>query len=490
MNDEELKKKLNSLLASGLSYLNNNSPKKALHEFKQIFIHKPDNANILNFIGLCYFQLKSYQNALFYIKKAIKNNVREVGFYINLGNVYKDLKNYDEALKTYLSFFKINNNSPELFYNIGTLFAAQHKHEESSVYYKKALTIELNNKYTLNNLANSYKELSKFDEAITLYNKAIEVDKNYYPAHYNLGLILLLKNPSKFAWEKYEYRESKIKNLNIIKNVPKWNGLNLKNKTLLIICEQGIGDSVQFIRYVKKIKEDQLNIYLLIKKNLTYLFQNIDGVDKIFLDENNIPHIDFYISLMSLPFIYRNEKILPTTYMPFKSDLKLNKYWKNKLNINKKYKIGIVWQGDKINNSDYKRSIPLKIFQPILELKDFQFVSLQKDIGREQIKLNKFENLITDFYGNIDDKPFEDTLSIIESLDMVITVCTAIGHISATMKKNTWIIVPLVPDFRWGLKGHTTKWYNSVRLYRQKKLNEWSDVIHDLKKDLVKKYNI
>ena len=126
-----------------------------------------------------------------------------------------------------------------------------------------------------------------------------------------------------------------------------------------------------------------------------------------------------------------------------------------------------------------------------MELKEIEFVSLQKDFGRDQIKLNKFENLVIDFYGNIDQKPFEDTLSIIACLDMVISVDTSIAHIAATMNKNTWIIIPHVPDFRWGLKRvHKTIWYDNVKLYRQKKINDWNSVISNLKKDLIKKYNI
>ena len=491
MKNEKLKKHLNQLLSEGLKYLKNNFPKKALDKFQNILVHKPNNENILNFLGICFFQLKNYKKALFYIKKAIENNPKEIGFYINLGNIYKDLKDYEKALEAYLSYLKINKKSPELFYNIGILYAVQHKYGEAVINYKKTLKIDPTNKFAFNNLANVYKELSKFTEAIELYKKAIKIDNKYFQAHFNLGLILLLKKPSSLAWEKYEYRESKIKNINIIKNIPKWEGSNLKNKTLLIVCEQGIGDNVQFIRYVKKIKKNQSNIFLLIKKNLISLFENIDEVEKIFINENDIPSIDFYISSMSLPFIFRHEKSLPPPYRFFKTNLKLKKYWELKLNKEKKIKIGIIWQGDNLNHKmDFKRSVPLKILQPILELKEIKFVSLQKDFGREQIKLNKFENLITDFYGNIDQKPFEDTLSIIESLDMIISSDTSIAHIAATMNKNTWIMIPRVPDWRWGLKGQKTIWYDNVKLYRQKKINNWSNVINDLKKDLIKKYNL
>ena len=488
MKNEELKKHLNQLLSDGLSHLKNYFPEKALDKFQNILVHKPNNANSLNFLGICFFQLKNYNKALFYIKKAIDNNSEEIGFYINLGNIYKDLKNYEKALEAYLNGLKTNKESPELFYNIGILYANQHNYKEAIINYKKTLNIDPANKFALNSLANVYKELSKFNEAIELYKKAIEIDNNYFQAHFHLGLVLLLKEPSSLAWEKYEYRESKIKDLNKIKDIPKWDGANLKNKTLLIICEQGIGDSVQFIRYVKKIKKNKSNIFLLIKKNLISLFEHIDEVDKIFIDENDIPFIDFYISLMSLPFIFRNEIDVPPPYNFFKYNSKLDKYWKLKLNKNKKIKIGLVWQGSKTHAKDYKRSITLRKFEPLLKLQNFEFISLQKGFGREQIKLNKLEKVVIDFFESIES--FQDTLSIINNLDLVITVDTAIAHIAATMNKKTWIIISHVPDFRWGLKNEKTIWYDNVKLYRQKEINNWDSVINDVEKDLIKKYNI
>ena len=154
------------------------------------------------------------------------------------------------------------------------------------------------------------------------------------------------------------------------------------------------------------------------------------------------------------------------------------------LNSNK-LKVGLVWQGDHLNNkSDFKRSISLLKLEPILNLKNIQFFSLQKDFGREQIYKYKFEKLVVDFYGSIDDKPFEDTLCILQNLDLVITVDTSLAHISATIGKKTWIILSKVPDFRWGLNSIKTPWYDNVKLYRQKERNNWEDVILKIKNDL------
>ena len=150
-----------------------------------------------------------------------------------------------------------------------------------------------------------------------------------------------------------------------------------------------------------------------------------------------------------------------------------------------------MWQGDQIHyDSDYKRSILLKKFKPILELQNIEFISLQKDFGREQIKSNKFAKLINDFFDNIDIIPFKDTLSIIENLDLVLSVDTAIAHIAATLGKKTWVLLPFVPHFVWGLDESKTGWYNNVKLFRQKKINKWDQVILKVKHALIEEFNL
>jgi hypothetical protein len=149
-----------------------------------------------------------------------------------------------------------------------------------------------------------------------------------------------------------------------------------------------------------------------------------------------------------------------------------------------------MWQGSKLHRSDHKRSIPLKKIHPLFELEDVEFISLQKNEGRDQIKLKNYENLITDFFcdSSVDKNPFEDTLAIIDNLDLIICVDAHIGHIAATMEKETWIMLSYVPDFRWGLKSSKTTWYKDVRLFRQTKINLWESVILEIKNALIEKF--
>ena len=490
MHKDVSKNYLNRLSSEGISNLNDGKPKIALKKFETILLHYPNHPKILNLIGLAYYQLKNLNMALEYIMKAIANDSKEIGFYINLGNIYRESQNYSDAENAYMRGLEINNNSYELFYNLGILYTKQHKYKKAIKYYERSFKINPLNKFNLDNLGNAYNELARFDEAIKCYNKAIDLDQNFSQAKFNLSLVMLLTNPTSSGWWNYEYRSVKNNKIKKLNSFTKWDGSNLKNKNLLIHDEQGIGDTIQFARYIQLIKKDHTNIILYIKKNLEFLFHKISKIDEIITDIDNVQNVDFFISIMSLPYIFRHEAKKPCSYNFFHPNYDLKEIWRKKFNKIKKIKIGIMWQGNKLHRSDHKRSIPLKKMHPLFELNDIEFISLQKNEGRDQIKLNDYKNLMTDFFSDssVDKIPFEDTLAIIDNLDLIICVDSHIGHIAATMEKETWIMLSYVPDFRWGLKSSTTTWYKDVRLFRQKKINLWESLILEIKNALIEKF--
>ena len=257
MKYEDKKLLLNNLTKEGLYYLEKKKFDLAVKKFEEILLYHPKNSQILNLTAIAYHQLANTKKALKYISKAIKHHPSEIGFHINHGNIHKDLKNYVFARKAYKNALAINEASIDVLYNIGVLYTAQHKYTEAKNYYIKVLKIDSFQKYALDNLGNAYFELSEFENAINCYNQAIKIDNNFYQAHYNLSLVLLLKNSYKIGWEKYEFRLKKDDYNNNIPflNYEYWDGSSLNNKNLLVYCEQGIGDSIQFARYIKKIKK-------------------------------------------------------------------------------------------------------------------------------------------------------------------------------------------------------------------------------------------
>ena len=484
---EDLKKYLNETLQKGIQLLNLNRNIEAKESFQNILKYKPNNANTLNLLGITFVKLKKIHESIKNFQLAIKNDKYQEGFYVNLGNAYEEIKNFKKAFDAYQKGLDIRGNSSILFNQIGLLFFNQNKYNEASSYFNKSLEIDPNNKFTINNLGLVEFQLSNFNNAINHFNNAISLDSKFFVAHYNLGIVFLLQQDLLNGWKKYEFRSYKNKYPEIKKNKTEWNGSDLNNKVLLIICEQGIGDNVQFVRYVSMIKNSNNKIILLVRKNFKIFFKNLKFVDIVFDKVEDLPYFDQYIFLMSLPNIFKNIKYPPKPINFFNKKNYLDIKWKK---IFKKYshfklKVGLGWQGDHINNkNDSQRSILLNELEQILKLNEIKFFSLQKDFGKEQIEKYNFSNLITNFYDNIDKEPFEDTLSIIENLDLVISVDTALAHISATTGIKTWIMIPKVPDFRWGLKKSSTIWYDSVSLYRQKKMHDWKPVVLEIVNDL------
>ena len=488
MNKEILKKEFNE----GVIALDNNKLDIALKKFEFVFKHKQKEPKILNLISVCYQRLGDLDCAENFINKAILLNPNEVGFQINLGSLLMQQKKYKKSELTFKSIVKKFPNSPIVFYNLGLLFATQYNYEKSLYFYKESLKIDSTNKFTLNNMGTALRATNQLDEAITHYNSAINIDPSFALAHFNLSQIMLLRKLNHEGWKKYEYRDSKknfrnqvLRKLNIVE----WNKEDLTNKKLIIYSEQGIGDSVQFLRYIKLIKKQNTKIFLFTKRSLCYLFSNIAELDSLIFEESDVPFCDFYISLMSLPFIFKNLEKIPNTYNFFPKNINLDNSWGKRINLNKKIQIGLAWQGGTDNKDDYKRSLSLLALSTLFDIKNLTFISLQKDYGQEQITQLNFEDKIVNYYKNkfIDSKnKFEDTISIIKNLDMVITVDTAVAHISATLGKETWILLPLVNDFRWGIKSEETVWYKNVRLFRQKQINDWQEVIIKIKQKLEK----
>ena len=464
----------------------------ALKKFKFIIIHKEKESKIMSLISICYHKLKNSAEAERFINLAIKSKPEEIGYYLNKGSMMVDNNEYARAEIFYVKTLKDFSNSSLLYYNMGVLQTNLNEHKKANELFKKSTQIDPNNKHTLNGLASSYKEIGMLNNAKKILEEIILQDDLFIIAKYNLGLIHLLQENFDDGWLNYEFRTAQdndyLKNLKKNK-IRKWNGTSLENKKLIIYTEQGFGDCIQFIRYIREIKKKNTLIYLYTNNKIEYLLSDIPEIDFLIFDYNKIPVGDFYISLMSLPFILKNKKGTLDPYNFFPKNETKNLFWKLKIKKIEKIKIGLMWQGSVKNKNDYKRSISLFKFQEILKLNKFNFISLQKSEGQEQIKKYNLQDKITDYYGpSTDINPFEDTIEIIKNLDLVITVDTSIAHIASTLGKETWVLLPFIPDFRWGLKKQETEWYKSMRLFRQKELNIWENAILEIKKSLIEKF--
>ena len=271
---------------------------------------------------------------------------------------------------------------------------------------------------------------------------------------------------------------------------PAWLGAeSLQDKTILLYGEQGLGDFIQFCRYVKLVADLGANVILEVPQLLTVLMKGLDGVSQLVVKGKELPFFDYQCPLLSLPLAFKTnlDNIPnPSGYINLDSYPNKTTEWKVRLGSKLKPRVGLVWSGNPHHKNDHNRSILLRDILPFLP-NQLEYVSLQKEV-REVDKLTLDSNPhILNFSSHLND--FVDTAALIENLDLVISVDTSVAHLSGALGRKTWTLLPNVPDWRWLLDRGDSPWYPSMKLYRQTCIGDWNSVLDRVKSDLSGNFN-
>jgi len=477
----------------GIVYFQLKNYVKALDYFNKILSQKPEDAEINYNIGVCYHYMDDNEKALKYYKKADEIKHDSVEVLNNLGLIYADLKNYSKAEKYYNRALQVNPRYTNSLLNLGGIKLTNEKFEEALEYFNKVLSLSLENKssekqismaYT--NIGLAYYRSKNFNESLKYFNLALNYDPENVVTHYNKAEALLIKGNFEEGWREYEWRvHRKEFGKREFKKVFKTND-DLRNKRVLVFAEQGLGDALQFVRYIPLLKEKGCYVIFECEKEMHLLIQGFNGIDEIIervvTKEPDIEY-DFALPLLSLPLYLKAYEPDTAPNKPYLfADENLKNKWAEILNYDSKLKVGIIWAGNPTHTNDRNRSVKLRQLSSLFSIEGTHFYSLQKGIPVIQIK--DYQLLISDLSDGI--KSFADTAAIIENLDLVITVDTSVAHLAGAMGKETWLLLPYVPDWRWMEEGERTEWYPSMKLYRQPRFKDWDSAFFKLKKDLIK----
>jgi len=450
---------------------------------------KPDLAEGCSNLGNTLKELGRLKEAEVSLRQAIALKPDLADAHNNLGLTLQEMERLNEAEISLRQAIKLKPDLTDAHNNLGIILKKQGRLKEAEVSLRQAIALKPDYVEAHSNLGNTLKELGRLDEALASYNKAIALKPDYAEAHNSLGMLLLKRSDFKNGLIQYEWRKKLPQNINNYKNIKglEWQGENLNNKTILILSEQGIGDIIQFSRYIYLIeKEYSVNIIFKTGKRIAYLFSK--SKFKIIFNEDNIPKYDFYKHLMSLPKIYYEKtKTFPSQINFIPKDKKIALKWKERLNEIKGFKVGINWQGNKAYKSDHLRSIPLNYFNDLFNIEKINFISLQKGFGVEQIKNFKHKDKLYDFSKEVDNGKniFEDTIGILQNIDLVISIDSSLVHLSSTLGIKTFALLHFCPDWRWNLITKEFSWYDNLKIYRQEEINKWDSIFSLLKKDLV-----
>jgi tetratricopeptide (TPR) repeat protein len=418
--------------------------------------------------------VKSYEKAL-----AIKPDYADAHY--NLGVTLQELGQLDAAVKSYGKALAIKPDYADAHYNLGVTLQELDLLDAAVKSYEQALAIKPDYTEAHSNLGITHRDLGHLGTAINCYKKALAISPDHAVAKWNLSLSQLVTGNFKEGWKNYESRLKK-KDFKQERHYsqPLWGSSSLVGKTLFLYPEQGIGDMIQFIRYVKVLSTKTTKIIVECPKSLHQLFSTIPEINVLVTKGDALPHFDYHVPLLSLP------KILKTTIKTIPVDIPylfLEKNNERPVNTQPRaLNIGIVWAGNSAHNNDKNRSVDLSFFSAIMNIHNTQFYSLQVGDRRDDLNQEDFASHIIDAGKHLGH--YAETATVINQLNLIITVDTSVAHLAGAMGKPVWVLLPFASDWRWLLERYDSPWYPTMRLFRQQSRGDWESVFNEVHKAL------
>jgi tetratricopeptide (TPR) repeat protein len=490
----------------------------AVASYREALRLRPDFPEAHHDLGMALSQMGCKDEARRCYEEALSLKPDSCEALNNLGVLLEDMGKLEEAVECFRRGLRINPNSDETHNNLGVALAAMGKHEEAIPCYRQALALNPRSPHGYNNLGNALRTVGEVDEAISCLRQAIRLRPDYaeaynnsaialvqkgqiteamahyeralyyhpdYPeAHMNRALAWLGEGDYEQGWTEYEWRwkGKDMRHPEAGVHRRRWLGAVPEGRTILLKAEQGLGDTIQFVRYARLVRRRGATVILEGQKPLERLLKTCPGIDRFVPRGTGEVAFDFYAPLLSLPGIFRTTiETVPDDVPYLFPDEGLVASWRARLAQIEGFKVGIAWQGNPDYRGDRLRSVPLRCFAPLADIAGVKLVSLQKGPGAEQIAGVAGEFHVEDL-GEIDEQSgaFMDTAAIMKGLDLVITSDTAIPHLAGALGVPVWMATPFAPDWRWLRRGEHCPWYPTMRLFRQQRPGEWEPVFEEI----------
>jgi len=458
--------------------------------------------------GLSELALAEWSAAAKTFTDAIEAFPHQPQLWLNLGIAQENLGYVDEAAESFEESIDLKNNQGDAYGNLSNLYRKQGRFDEAVAMAHLAFEHGAPKAQALNSLGLAHGKQGKFEAATRTFNEALQFDPTNADIHANIanlaidqlrfndawpafskartlqdsatlkrdeGMARLLTGDFAKGWPLYEARLELPTALRTRPPCPIYKGEMLAGKKLLLVAEQGFGDTIMFCRYGELLAKQGAELLWYVQKPLQWLLKgNLPG--KLFTEEDPLPEADYYLPLLSLPLV--TGKLDPwdissAPYMEVSVSPELPQA------ITGKRKIGLVWTGSPTHERDHERSIPLGVFAPLFNRKDIQLFAPFTGAGLEEITS---ATPVISLASSI--KDFADTAALLKQMECLVTVDTAVAHLAGALGVKTYLLLPHCPDWRWGTTGEKTPWYNSMTLLRQPSYGDWESVISTLAEKL------
>jgi tetratricopeptide (TPR) repeat protein len=461
---------------------------EAITLFNELAEVNPKDAVSRYRLAVLYFQTAQYELAERYARNSLKLNPKDVRVNILLAECFWATGQRDLCIRHLNFTLQLSPNALEVHQNISLHLSQMGNLLDAIKHLIFIRELEPNDLANLKELARTFLFSKQLDEAEKTYREILDKDPNNAEVHFNLGALLLSRHNTKEAWEHYAWRHAlkPPQFLRFNKNYNQWMGQDLKGKTILISWEQGIGDTIHFVRYVYQLLQMGAKVILDVRPLLLDLFSGLQTVSngKLFLHNTNLPQppADYFLSVMDIPYVLRSLAIpdKEVTFPYLQTPLDLVAEFEEKVSDIQGLKVGIAWQGNPEYARDATRSIPLSAFNEVAQMNIVNLVSLQALFGTDQLK--DFPYPIKDLEKDIleGDRGLSRLAAAIEAMDLIICCDSAIAHLAGALNKPVWMLIPSIPDWRWGWNSSSTPLYPAMKIFRTPKGSTWTDVVNSL----------
>jgi tetratricopeptide (TPR) repeat protein len=459
----------------------------AVESYDRALARDPTHARALNNRGVALGELDRNEEAIASFERALAIRPGFTEALLNRGLTLADLGLHEEAIADYDRALTIDPDNAQALFNRGTSLTSRNRPADAIASFDQALAVRPDWADALSNRGVALVNLNRQAEAIAAFQRATAIEPGHPDANCNESLAWLRLGDFRRGWAKYESRWASrdLASQSRAFARPLWLGEEtLQGKTILLHAEQGLGDTVQFVRYAPLVAGLGAQVVLEAQPALVALLSGIGGISRIVGKGEPLPEFDVHCPLLSLPLALKTDLDSIPAAVPYLAapDVRVTT-WRDRLGPRASPRVGIAWAGSRTNRNDHNRSIALGPLASSLQIPGVELVSIQKEVSEADRELLRANPHIRHVGDELED--FGDTAAVMSQLDLVISVDTSVAHLAGAMALPLWLLVPFAPDFRWLLDREDSPWYPTARLFRQSRIGDWDGVLARIRAALV-----
>jgi tetratricopeptide (TPR) repeat protein len=459
---------------------------EALQDFDALGAHAKDNAPVLIARGATLVALGRFEEALAPLERAVQLLPRDADAHVQHGLALLNLGRNVEALESFDRALALRPDVSEVLNNRGIALTATGRMSEALESFIRASVLSGMSADNQTNMGIVLKILGRHREAAASFGRALTLEPDNPSAKFALAFLHLTLGEFALGWPLYEARFDvpALNNPARQFGAPRWNGTqSLAGKTILIHAEQGLGDVLQFCRYLPLLAAQGISVVFEVMPSLKALLRSLPATIQLVGRGESLPPVDYYCPLLSLPLAFKTRLDTIPGQVPYlTADPQRTARWRQRLQALPGLRVGIAWQGNlAVERLIWARgrSIPVAALEPLARLPNVRLVSLQKGPALEQLHQVTFADRMVDLSADLDCGPdaFLDTAAVMANLDLVISSDTSVAHLAGALGRPVWTMLAASPEWRWGLERRDSPWYPTMQLFRQTTDGDWSTVV-------------